>query len=439
MDPYHDPTQHNPFYDGAEDPFLLLDDYERENLRRGAAELADHDNDYLAAPRSREQSYVSGPFSQETGGSIAVTIDEAFGPRRLHAEESPFVSPAPRITHNQGSLRPLQTEMSINGRDGHILGWRSDVYASDDGMLSPNITFTPAEGEFLSSPLPSSYTPLSESTSPWLSSSSSETSFLAAGLQNMDLGDTNMGESLRSRDRPFSHFPTTPSLPSQVDHQLDDGRDCTATSSRNLSVNMLTASRSPPTLGHRHSISVPSSQYLSPPTTIDKRGRGHSRSVSQGSPSTSRQSPHRSSPYPSPHASPRISPQPFDEDDIDRLSPTRSFYSFTSTSAESLSSASSVPPPANVQRQQITSRAIKEASESRRTADARYYCEVEGCGQTFTRRSNLIGHYTAHSGERPFPCKELNCDRKFARSSDLSRHLKKVHKKEARKRTEAPT
>ncbi|KZT23097.1 hypothetical protein NEOLEDRAFT_1213685 [Neolentinus lepideus HHB14362 ss-1] len=384
----------NPYGDTAEDPFLLLDDQERDNFC-GPAQTPYYDNRYLAAvgdPGSA-QSYMFSHSTQQPDVAIPVQTSETFVSRNLNVGD--------------------------------------DVYASDDGMLSPNIMFTPADSEFPPSPQLSSHTPLSEPDVPWPSSSPSEGSFLAASMQNMRLRDLSSDGSIGQHDH------SSPNISFQGSSQLTEDWSRTVYTSQELSLNMSATLPPQATLGHRHSISIPNSQYLSPPVPIDRRR--HSRSVSQDSPfSASRQSSRRSSPYPSPQPSPRLGPQSFEDDNIDSLSPSASLYSHPSTSAESLSSSSSVLPPANVQRQQVTSRAIKEASESRRTSDARFTCEVEGCGQTFTRLSNLRGHYTAHSGERPYECDQADCDRKFARSSDLSRHLRNVHKIGPSKKTQAP-
>jgi hypothetical protein len=42
----------------------------------------------------------------------------------------------------------------------------------------------------------------------------------------------------------------------------------------------------------------------------------------------------------------------------------------------------------------------------------------------FTRPYNLKSHYRGHIGEKPYDCKELDCDAAFSRKHDLKRHLK---------------
>lgn len=42
----------------------------------------------------------------------------------------------------------------------------------------------------------------------------------------------------------------------------------------------------------------------------------------------------------------------------------------------------------------------------------------------FTRPYNLKSHYRGHIGEKPYVCKESDCDAAFSRKHDLKRHLK---------------
>ena len=46
------------------------------------------------------------------------------------------------------------------------------------------------------------------------------------------------------------------------------------------------------------------------------------------------------------------------------------------------------------------------------------------CKRDFSRSDHLTTHVRTHTGERPFGCKEPGCLRKFARSDELNRHAR---------------
>jgi hypothetical protein len=103
------------------------------------------------------------------------------------------------------------------------------------------------------------------------------------------------------------------------------------------------------------------------------------------------------------------------------------------------------PPSENVRRPHVASSAIRDASVARRSRDARFFCDVAGCGSNFTTKSNLqgtlspfltyidtfltrivLGHMRSHLNERPYAC-QVGCGKAFTRQSDRHRHEAKVH------------
>ncbi|ETS83102.1 hypothetical protein PFICI_04978 [Pestalotiopsis fici W106-1] len=64
--------------------------------------------------------------------------------------------------------------------------------------------------------------------------------------------------------------------------------------------------------------------------------------------------------------------------------------------------------------------------------DANYQCEVKGCGKQFSRSYNYKAHLETHDEDReyPFLCTVVDCDRKFVRKTDLTRHHQNVHMRE---------
>ena len=52
------------------------------------------------------------------------------------------------------------------------------------------------------------------------------------------------------------------------------------------------------------------------------------------------------------------------------------------------------------------------------------------CERTFYLKTQLLYHQRAHTGERPFKCKD--CDKSFRINSELSKHIRRVHEKERR-------
>ena len=51
-------------------------------------------------------------------------------------------------------------------------------------------------------------------------------------------------------------------------------------------------------------------------------------------------------------------------------------------------------------------------------------CRYSGCNKAFFKLSDLRHHETSHSGFKPHECTWPECDRRFARSDELRRHIR---------------
>ena len=59
--------------------------------------------------------------------------------------------------------------------------------------------------------------------------------------------------------------------------------------------------------------------------------------------------------------------------------------------------------------------------------EPRFECEHEGCGKKFYERKLLVAHERTHTDERPFACKYPGCDKRFRARNALSYHHKAIH------------
>lgn len=57
------------------------------------------------------------------------------------------------------------------------------------------------------------------------------------------------------------------------------------------------------------------------------------------------------------------------------------------------------------------------------TGEKPYKCKFPNCEWRFARSDELTRHYRKHTGDKPFVCQV--CNRKFARSDHLSLHKKR--------------
>ena len=59
--------------------------------------------------------------------------------------------------------------------------------------------------------------------------------------------------------------------------------------------------------------------------------------------------------------------------------------------------------------------------------EPRFVCGHEGCGKKFYERKLLVAHERTHTDERPFACKYPGCDKRFRARNALAYHHKAIH------------
>lgn len=63
-----------------------------------------------------------------------------------------------------------------------------------------------------------------------------------------------------------------------------------------------------------------------------------------------------------------------------------------------------------------------------RRRDVEHKCEV--CGRGFAISGHLTRHKAIHTGERPYKCSEVACDKSYARKDNLNRHMLSAHSRD---------
>jgi len=62
---------------------------------------------------------------------------------------------------------------------------------------------------------------------------------------------------------------------------------------------------------------------------------------------------------------------------------------------------------------------VQLTTEGRNKARKRYHCSVPGCNKSFYQKTHLEIHTRAHTGVKPFVCKEPSCGQRFSQLGNL--------------------
>lgn len=65
------------------------------------------------------------------------------------------------------------------------------------------------------------------------------------------------------------------------------------------------------------------------------------------------------------------------------------------------------------------------------TGERPFVCTVLGCNKTFSRPDSLSTHIKTHSDVRPYLCSVPGCEKAYFHSRSLRKHVKSYHMKRA--------
>ncbi|PYH98916.1 hypothetical protein BO71DRAFT_370324 [Aspergillus ellipticus CBS 707.79] len=66
-----------------------------------------------------------------------------------------------------------------------------------------------------------------------------------------------------------------------------------------------------------------------------------------------------------------------------------------------------------------------EDAPSRSGKKRKYACTLPHCGKSFAQKTHLDIHMRAHTGDKPFVCKELSCGQRFSQLGNLKTHQRR--------------
>mmetsp|Transcript_19428 Transcript_19428/g.18540 ORF Transcript_19428/g.18540 Transcript_19428/m.18540 type:complete len:136 (-) Transcript_19428:322-729(-) len=72
---------------------------------------------------------------------------------------------------------------------------------------------------------------------------------------------------------------------------------------------------------------------------------------------------------------------------------------------------------------------IKFKNEKTHKWNHLFYCLEEDCCRFFLKWSYLLDHLRSHSGDKPFICPQIDCERPFSQKFNMKRHLQSCHPK----------
>ena len=76
-------------------------------------------------------------------------------------------------------------------------------------------------------------------------------------------------------------------------------------------------------------------------------------------------------------------------------------------------------PTVHVQQHKVEPSPVQLTTEGRNKARKRYHCSIPGCNKSFYQKTHLEIHTRAHTGVKPFVCKEPSCGQRFSQLGNL--------------------